>query len=144
MVETLHVFFADEYLGDLIHDSNGDKYDYIQKTNSQHAEDWNYITNADRGPEQFKDTLLHTRVIPPDRIDCREILRRLGLHEYDPWKIMKISHFITDDLFWASEDMDPDWFWTHHFLASYHPKYPEKTGKPMYSIVVEIDDTSIY
>ena len=144
MKTVLHIFHADEYLGDLIHNTNGDTYDYIQKSSSDMAKLCNKITNADNGPKRFKETLLDTRVIPPNRIDCREILRRLDLLEYDPWKIMYKINFTSDDMFWAHEEMVPEWFWTNHHLASYHPRYTEVTGKPMYSQVVPVDDTSIY
>ena len=34
MKTVMHVFHTDEYLGDLIHDTNGDTYEYISKSNS--------------------------------------------------------------------------------------------------------------
>lgn len=144
MKTTLHVFHADEYLGDLIHDTDGDRYSYVQKSNSDMADLWNRITNADKEPSRFRETLLDTRVVPPDRIDLREILKLLGLFEYDPWKIMYKTNFTSDDMFWAREEMDPNWFWYNHPLASWHSRYTEVTGKPMYSQVVPVDDFSIY
>ena len=144
MKEIYHIFHANEYIGDLMHDTNGDKYEYISKSNSNNAKRWIKITNADKGPERFKETLLDTRVMSPDRIDCREILRRMSLYEYDPWKIMTQIHFTTDDMFWGHKDMVPDWFWYNHPLASWHPNYTKITGKPMYSQVLEMDDTTIY
>lgn len=84
MKETYHIFHTDEYIGDLTHDTNGDTYNFEFKSNSHAAQLWNTITNADKGPERFKETLLDTRVMSPNRIDCREILRRVGLLEYDP------------------------------------------------------------
>lgn len=144
MVEKFHIFHADEYIGDLIHDTDGDKYEYIQKSNSDAAKRWLYITNADKEPSRFRETLLDTRVIPRNRIDCREILRRMGLLEYDPWKIMRQIHFTSDDMFWGHEEMCPEWFWTNHPLASEHPRFTEVTGRPMYCQVFPADDTSIY
>lgn len=79
MVEKFHIFHADEYIGDLIHDTDVDKYNYIQKSNSDMAKLWNKITNADKGHKRFRETLLDTRVIDINRIDCREILRRMVL-----------------------------------------------------------------
>lgn len=116
----------------------------MQKSNSEGAELWNHITNAKEGPKRFRDTLYHTRVFPPDRIDGREMLRRLSLLEYNPWLIMKKIHFTSEDSFWAHEEMCPDWFWTNHGFASFDERYPEKTGKPMYSKVLDTDDSSIY
>lgn len=144
MREIYHIFHADVYIGDLIHDTNGDSYDFIQKSDSDSARLWNQITNADKGPKRFKETLLDTRVMDRNRIDVREILKRMGLFEYDPWKIMTQIHFTSDDLFWGHKDMVPEWFWTNHPLASWHPKYEKVTGKPMYSQVIPVDDFSIY
>lgn len=144
MKELLHVFYADEYIGDITYDNETKEYNYIQKSNSKWAKMWNDITNADKGPNRFKETLLDTRVMSADRLDCREILKRMGLLEYDPWKIMKQIYFTSDDFFWAHEDMIPEWFWTDHYLASYHEDYTKKTGKPMYSQVMPVDDFSIY
>lgn len=144
MKEVYHIFFADEYLGDLIHDTNGDIYDYIQKSKSNNAKRWLLITNADKGPDRFKETLLDNRVMSPDRIDCREILRLMGLNTYDPWKIMSQINFTADDMFWGHKEMVPEWFWYNHPLASWHPRYTEVTGKPMYTQVLEMDNTTIY
>lgn len=144
MIEKLHLFCTDKYIGDIVHDSEKNSYDFIKKLESPETDMWVYKTNADRGGTWFKDTLLSDRVMSPDRIDCREILRRLGLMEYNPWVIMRNTHFISEDFFWTHKNMVPEWFWTNHPMASYHPRYTEVTGKPMYSTVVEVDQTTIY
>lgn len=144
MVETIHIFFADEYIGDLIHDTLGDKYKFIKKSNSPMANEWVRITNADKGDDRFKETITDTRCMSPDRIDCREILKRLGLLEFNAWEIMKKINFTSEDLFWGSKEMNPKWFWENHYLASYHPNYTRVTGKQMFSQVIPVDEFSIY
>jgi hypothetical protein len=142
MKETLHIFWADEYLGDLTHDTDGDVYRYTPKSDTPMQKTWLKITNADKSPERFRETLYDTRVFPKERINAREILHELGMLEYDPWVILRKGRFISDDLFWAHKDMVPEWFWKNHYLASEHPDYTKKTGKPMYSIVIP-EDTSL-
>lgn len=144
MIEKLHVFYGDEFIGDISHDTNGNRYHYEPKSESFGAKLWADKTNALRGDDWFKDFLENERVFPPNRVDAREMLRRAGMLEYNPWEIMKYGHFISADLFWAHKDMTPEWFWTNHPLASIHPRYTEVTGKPMYSTVVEVDQTTIY
>jgi hypothetical protein len=102
---------------------------------------WLKITNADKSPSRFRETLYDTRVFPENRINCRELLHELGLLEYDPWVIMRMNRFMSDDMFWAHKDMVPDWFWKNHYLASEHPDYTQKTGKPMHSQVIAEDNT---
>lgn len=79
----MYVFNANIYIGDMYHDSKDDSYRYEQKAFCEEAEDWNVSTNAKLGSEIFRDTLYHTRVFPPNRVDAREMLRRLNLFDYD-------------------------------------------------------------
>lgn len=144
MRELFHVYIKDKYIGDLIHDTNGDKYDFHQVIFDTDAKLVIDILNADKDSDWFRDTLYSTRVFPKERVDAHEILKRLGLYEYDPWKILKLGHMISDDCIWMSDKMEPEWFWYNHPLASFVPGYTEKTGKPMYSQVIETDDTDIY
>lgn len=138
MVERLHIFYADEYIGELEHDTNGDTYKYESKSDSKGAKMWVFLTNADT--DRFKETLYDTRVFPPERVNARELLHQIGLIEYDPWEIMKRIHFVSDDFFWAHKEMKPELFWTKHPLASYHKDYEKVTGLPMYSDVPDADN----
>jgi hypothetical protein len=117
------------------------KYKYIPKSDTAMQKLWIKITNADKTPERFRETLYDTRVFPPNRIDAKEILHELGLLEYDPWIIMRMNRFMSDDFFWAHKDMVPEWFWKNHYLAPEHSEYTKKTGKPMHSIL-EPEDTT--
>lgn len=144
MREIFFIFVKDKYVGNLLHDTNGDKYEYIQKVYDLDGDFVKFKLNTDKGVSKFRDTLYSTRVFPKERIDAHEILKRLGLYEYDPWKILKLGHMISDDCIWMSDKMEPEWFWYNHPLASFVPGYTEKTGKPMYSQVIETDDTDIY
>lgn len=145
MVETYHVFVRDKHVGDLTHDTNGDKYSYKQLLfNDKDAEFFNFRTNALKGSDRFRDTLYSTRIFPPDRIDGRRILQALGMFEYNQWEIFKKSQLISDDTIWMSKDLDGDWFWYNHPFASNFEEYTEKTGKPMYSIVGDVDQDSMY
>lgn len=144
MKETFFIFVKDKYVGDLSHDTNGDKYEYSQEVFDSDGDFVKFKLNTDKGVSKFRDTLYSTRVFPKERVDAHEILKRLGLYEYDPWKILKLGHMISDDCIWMSDKMEPEWFWYNHPLASFVPGYTEKTGKPMYSQVIETDDTDIY
>lgn len=144
MKETFFIFVKDKYVGNLYHDTNGDKYEYLQEVFDSDGDFVKFKLNTDKGVSKFRDTLYSTRVFPKERVDAHEILKRLGLYEYDPWKILKLGHMISDDCIWMSDKMEPEWFWYNHPLASFVPGYTEKTGKPMYSQVIETDDTDIY
>lgn len=137
MIEKYHIFNKDVYTGDLIHDTNGDKYEYIQKDFGEDGEYVNYKLNADLSPARLRETLYDDRIFPENRVNARELLRHIGLLEYNQWEIFKISRLISDDTIWMSDKMEPEWFWSHHPFASFMPNYTEKTGKPMYSIVDE-------
>jgi hypothetical protein len=129
MVDIVHVFCADEYLGDLKHDTNGDVYEYFPKSDTENQRKWFFRTNADKGRDRFRETLYDTRVFPENRVDARELLRELGLLEYNRWEIFKKSRMISDDMFWISRKMEPEWFWDFHYLAPWYPGYTEKTGR---------------
>lgn len=133
-----------EYIGDMYHDSRNDSYRYEQKTFTPAAETWNIATNAKLSSKIFRDTLYHTRVFPPNRVDAREMLRRLNLFDYDPWQIMLKSHFIAQDFCWAHEEYCPEWFWTNHYKAAWHPDYVKVTGKEPYVAILDLDEGSIY
>jgi hypothetical protein len=129
MVDIVHVFCADEYLGELKHDTDGDRYEYFPKSDTENQKNWIWLTNADKDPAWFKETLYDTRVFPKNRINARELLKSLELTEYDPWKIFKKTRMISNDMFWISRKMEPEWFWDHHQLAPWHPDYTAKTGR---------------
>lgn len=144
MKEIYHVFDKDVYTGDLIHDTNGDKYEYHQVDFSEHGEFVNYKLNANLGSERLRETLYDDRIFPENRVDAHEILKRLGMLTYNPWEIFKISRLISDDTIWMSDKMEPEWFWFNHPVASWVPGYTEKTGKPMYTPVKEVSNDDIY
>ena len=145
MVETYHMFVKDKHVGDLTHDTSGDKYIYKQILfNDEDADFFNYKTNALESPERFRETLYDDRIFPPDRIDARQILQALGLFEYNPWEIFKLTQMISGDTIWMSKDLNGEWFWYNHPFASNFEEYTKRTGKPMYSIVGDVDQSSIY
>lgn len=133
MIETLFVFGLDTFIGELTHDSLTDKYEFKPVDNpSEDALEfldlWNLATNADK-PDKFKETLLNSRVVPKNQAGLDKTLTRLGLTEYDAWRLMKINKLQSNDMFWASENKNPDEFWKYSWLAKIQPEYNEKIAE---------------
>lgn len=132
MRELYHIFVKDNYIGDLLHDTDGDRYIYTQKDFGRDGEYFNFRLNANTSELRFRDTIYSTRVFPKDRVNASQLLRELNLLEYNRWEILKKTQFISDDCIWMSKDLDGEWFWFNHPLACTVLGYSEKTGKPMF------------
>lgn len=131
MAETLHLFFNETYVGTVSYDYQTDTYTFTPKADPD-AEElscldlWNLASNADKGPERFKQTLLNSRVAPKNQAGMDKTMKRLGMTQYDPWKLMKASHLQGNDAFWAAEEKDPNLYWIFCWAARLLPEYSEK------------------
>lgn len=112
------MFVKDNHVGDLIHDTDGDKYIYIQKDFGRDGEYFNLRLNANISSVRFRETIYATRIFPKDRINVNDLLIELGLSEYNRWEILKRINFMSDDCIWMSEDLNCDWFWSNHPFAN--------------------------
>lgn len=44
---------------------------------------------------------IKSRCVEENRSDIREILNQLGIQEYDPWKMVRVTHGVDwDDFYW--------------------------------------------
>lgn len=83
MLDKWNVFDEFDYVGVLIYDEDIKQFSFEYKgTTEKTLEAYKYL-NADKDPEWFKETLFD-RIVPPNRVDIREILNQLGMLLYIP------------------------------------------------------------
>lgn len=126
VIEQFHVFGTDEYIGEIIHDSNGDKLSFEPHGNGEWLR--KFEKYAFDTPLTFKEVIYGERIFPPERVNARELLHQMGMLEYNPWEILKFNHMTSNDFFWMHDELKPEMFWTHHPLAILHWDYEKITG----------------
>lgn len=122
----VYVFYKDTYIGDIKYNEENDSYRYIPKLKGKIQDDWIYITNAN-DPEWFKETIIDTRCIDPNRVTLRDVLHELNMIELIPFEYMCKTLFMSEtDMYWACKEFNPKQFWIRHPLSVICPEYKEK------------------
>lgn len=78
--------------------------------------------NLDKDEAWCRETIFD-RVFPPNRVNARELLRKIGLIEHDAWEIIKYVHLVTsDDQVWMDKVKDPSGWYKYHPFSELIPK----------------------
>ena len=111
MIDKWRVYNGLDYVGILSYDELRKIFSYKMANKSKPALEAVDILNADKDQAWFQETLFD-RVVPPNRVNIRQILARAGLSEYDPWELLKKSHLscLTDRV-WMTKGNDPTEFY---------------------------------
>lgn len=129
MLDKWNVFNKKEYVGVLIYDEDKKTFSFQLKNHSEKAIEGYECLNADKDQNWFKETIFD-RVFPPNRVDARELLRAIGLLEYDAWEIVKYVQLVScNDLIWMTKGNDPNEFYRVHTLGGLIKEKEEKRKK---------------
>ena len=116
MREHFYVYTKDQYVGDMYYDTEKKEYSYVANPDADPdlQNYWLYVSNADKDPKWFKDTLENCRCIDPNRVNLREILHKHNMLTLDPHEFMVKNKFTSsNDFCWATKEYQPDLFWWH-------------------------------
>lgn len=129
MLDKWNVYNKKEYVGVLIYDEEKKTFDFELKNRSEKAMEAYHNLNADKDQKWFRDTIFD-RVFPPNRVNARELLRVIGLLEYDAWEIVKYVQLVScNDLIWMTKNNDPEEFYKVHTLGGLIKEKEEKRRK---------------
>ena len=105
-----YLFNEDFYVGKFIYDEEKDEFFSIIESEGELTEQAIDRLKLNQGSDMIKFSL-EERCFPPNRIDARELLRELGLIEYDRWEILKrINLCNVNDNLWISKVKDGSLF----------------------------------
>ena len=123
MIDRWNVFNKLRYAGVLEYYEQSKKFYFDQKeftSDANNAVDW---LNLNRESDLIKETILYCRIFPPGRMNASDILRDLGLNEYDAWEIVKATNLINVcDCVWMTKGSDPYEFFDLHPTAKWLAK----------------------
>lgn len=129
MLDKWNVFDKTDYVGVLIYDEDKKTFDFEFKGTTERAKEAYEHLNADKDQNWFRETILD-RVFPPNRVNARELLRAIGLLEYDAWEIVKYVQLVScNDLIWMTKGSDPNEFYTVHTFGGLIKESEEKRKK---------------
>lgn len=120
MIDSWNVFNKLVYVGVLSYDTTNGEFSFVQ--GSYNSEAHNAVTwlNLSGSSDRIKETILSCRIFPPGRMDASELLRSIGLKEYDAWEIVKATHLINIcDCVWMTKGTDPYEFFELHPAANW-------------------------
>lgn len=70
--------------------------------------------NLDKDPKWCRETIFD-RVFPPNRVDARRLLNKIGLVDYDAWEIVKYVHLMnSNDMVWMNKEKNTDFYFKNH------------------------------
>lgn len=115
MLDNWYVFDRDQYVGILTYDTDKKEFSFEYKGKTNYTYRAMQKINGDKNDKDWLKQTLFNRIFPRDRVDAREILRGMGLKEYDEWEIIKKCRlFCVNDSIWMSKEFNPSDFYNWH------------------------------
>ena len=113
MIDKWNVFWRTHFVGVLGYNEETKHISFDYKGKTDKAREYYEYLNGDKAEtdqEWFKETLFF-RVIPPNRVNIREILKELGMEKYDQWELLKRAKMVSClDAMWMTKGSDPKEF----------------------------------
>lgn len=120
-IDKWYVFNCLVYCGILCYNEDTKEFSFILENDCPRARAVMEKLHTNDDQEWFKESIFD-RVVPPNRVNIKEILRKLGMVEYDAWEIVKRAHLCTcDDAIWMSKEKDPNGWYKYNVFSEILP-----------------------
>lgn len=121
-IDNWYVFDCMVYCGILSYNEDTGEFSFKLENDCPRARTVMKVLHTNDSQSWFRESILD-RVFPPNRVNVNELLRKLGMHEYNSWEIVKRAHLASaNDTIWMDKVKDPEGFYKYHPASCMVPR----------------------